>query len=76
MRSYWILTGRLPVSLPLQFCCPKLYEIVLTYLLVSIVEFVVPIVANAGSVTGILTVVVAVLRIDTIDVVEPVLRKD
>ena len=47
----------------------------LTYLLVSIVEFVVPIVANAGSVTGILTVVVAVLRIDTI-VVEPVLRKD
>ena len=50
--------------------------VLLTYVPVAIVEFVVPFAANAGSVTGILTVVVAVLRIDTINVVEPVLRKD
>ena len=46
--------------------------VLLTYVPVAIVEFVVPFVANAGSVS----VVVAVLRIDTIDVVESVLRKD
>ena len=52
-------------------------EIVLAWILVAIVvELVVPFVANAGFVADILTVVVAVLRIDTIDVVESALRKD
>ena len=51
-------------------------EIVLAWILVAIVvELVVPFVANADFVADILTVVVAVLRIDMIDVVESALRK-